>query len=135
MRLDTARAILGYAAFAAGAMVTLTLAAAGKVAEALFAVILYCKPLIELVGAPKGALRHTYSEAAVLTTVAVMPAFLLMLWVDWSPSAPLPHILAAVLAAAIGWAMVLMRLDHPLFQRLQRLLRLARKDGEAHKLR
>jgi hypothetical protein len=47
-------------------MVSLTLAAAAKVLEAVFAFLLYRKPMIEIVGGPAGArgastLKHCWS--------------------------------------------------------------------------
>ena len=126
VRIESVRAVFGFSVFAAGAMVSLTLAAAAKVAEALFAAMLYRKPMIELVGGPAGALRRLYVEALLVTVVAVLPAFLLMLWSDWSPATPVTQLLAAILAGVVGWAVLLIRLRHPLYLEGARLLRLGR---------
>ena len=88
LRIEIVRAAFGYSAFAAGAMVSLTLAAAAKMAEAVFAFLLYRKPMLELIGAPEGDLRRVYLEGFVLTLAAVLPALLLMAWWDWSPVTP-----------------------------------------------
>jgi O-antigen/teichoic acid export membrane protein len=123
VRIEIVRALFGYAAFAAGAMVSLTLAAAAKVLEAVFAFLLYRKPMIELVGGPAGALRGIYLEALLVTLVAVLPAFLVMTWFGWSPDTPLPHLGIAIGAGVIGWALLLVKRQHPLYLEVARLLR------------
>ncbi|WP_338502694.1 oligosaccharide flippase family protein [Sphingomonas kaistensis] len=122
VRIELVRAIFGYAAFAAATTVSLTLAAAAKVAEAVFAFLLYRKPLMELVGGPTGALRDTYVEALVATLAAVFPAGVLMLWFDNSPDTPLPYIIAAVAIGVLCWAVLLVSRRHPLYLELSRLL-------------
>ncbi|GAA4000653.1 oligosaccharide flippase family protein [Sphingomonas humi] len=126
VRIETFRAIFGYAAFAAGAMVSLTIAAAAKVAEALFAFLLYRKPMRELVGGERGALRRAYGEGLLVTLVAVGPALLLMLWSGFSPATPIGLIAAAIGAGVAAWAFLLVWLQHPLFQEAARAYRLAR---------
>jgi O-antigen/teichoic acid export membrane protein len=123
VRIEIFRALFGYTAFAAGAMISLTVAAAARVAEAAFAFLLYRKPMVELVGGASGELRRTYLEALVVTLVAVLPAFLLMAWSDWSPATPLLHLASAIALGALGWVILLMRLDHPLYLECTRLLR------------
>lgn len=120
-RIELARAIFGYAAFAAGAAMNLTLAAAARVIEAMFAFQLYRKPMIELLGAEKSSLQRLYVEGVSLTLAAVAPALLLMLWTGWSPATPLPLIAAAILLGVVGWAVLLVRFRHPLFEECARL--------------
>lgn len=122
VRIEIARAMFGYAAFAAGAMVSLTLAAAAKVAEALFAFLLYRKPMAELLGGPDGALRRTYLEGLMVAAVAVLPALLLMIWHGFSPMTPLPQIVVAIVAGVLGWAVLLRQIRHPLYLECTRLL-------------
>ncbi|UUR06966.1 oligosaccharide flippase family protein [Sphingomonas glaciei] len=123
VRIETWRAIFGYTAFAAGATLSLTLAAVAKVAEALFAYFLYRRPMIEMVGGPPGALRRIYLEALLITSVAVLPAFVLMVWFGFSPATPLLLLAGTIFLGVICWALLLMRLRHPLYQECARLLR------------
>lgn len=123
VRIETWRAIFGYTAFTAGATLSLTLAAAAKVAEALFAYLLYRKPMIEMVGGPIEALRQMYLEALLVTSVAVLPAFVLMICFGFSPATPLPLLGVAILLGIICWALLLVRLQHPICQECERLLR------------
>ena len=121
LRIEIVRAAFGYSAFAAGAMVSLTLAAAAKMAEAVFAFLLYRKPMLELIGAPEGDLRRVYLEGLLLTLAAVLPALLLMAWWDWSPVTPLLQIAAAILLGVFGWVILLIVLRHPIYQECARL--------------
>nr|WP_314445850.1 hypothetical protein [uncultured Sphingomonas sp.] len=105
-------------------MVSLTIAAAAKVTEAVFAFLLYRKPMDELVGGPAGALRRIYLEGLLVTAAAVAPAAILMIWSDWAPTTPLPLIAAAMAVGVAGWAGLLIRLRHPLYLETLRLLRL-----------
>jgi hypothetical protein len=123
VRIEVLRAIFGYAAFTAATTVSLTLAAAAKVAEAVIAFLLYRKPMTELVGGPSGALRDIYLEALLATSAAVAPAGLLMTWFDNSPATPLPYIIAAVAAGVMCWAVLLISRGHPLYLELVRVLR------------
>jgi O-antigen/teichoic acid export membrane protein len=115
LRIETLRAIFGYAAFAAGATVSLTLAAAAKLAEAVFAFLLYRKPMIDLVGGAPSGLRGVYLEGLLVTLAAVAPALLLMLWSSWSPSTPPLHLSMAILIGVVCWAVLLVRLQHPIY--------------------
>jgi O-antigen/teichoic acid export membrane protein len=124
VRIEVIRAVIGYAAFAAGAMISLTLAAGSKVVEAVFAFLLYRKPMAELVGGPPGALRRTYFEALLVTSVGVLPSFLLMIWSGWSPATPAVHLAIAALLGVISWAALLVALRHPLYLECARFLRL-----------
>ena len=121
LRIEIVRAAFGYSAFAAGAMVSLTLAAAAKMAEAVFAFLLYRKPMLELIGAPEGDLRRVYLEGLLLTLAAVLPALLLMAWWDWSPVTPLLQIAPAILLGVFGWVILLIVLRHPIYQECARL--------------
>ncbi len=123
-RIESIRALVGFLLFCGGSAISLTLAAAAKVAEAVFAFLLYRKPMIELVGGPDGALRQIYVEAVMVATAAVLPALLLMIWSAWSPATPLLHLAIAVLAGVICWAALLIRLRHPLYLECARLLQL-----------
>jgi O-antigen/teichoic acid export membrane protein len=124
VRIEIVRAVFGYAVFAAGAMVSLTLAAAAKVTEAVFAFLLYRRPMVELVGGPSGALRRIYLEALLVTLAAVLPAFLLMVWSGWAPATPPTHLAIAILLGVVGWAGLLIGFRHPLYLECERLLRL-----------
>lgn len=122
VRIEIARAIFGYSIFAAGAMISLTVAAGAKVVEAIFAFLLYRKPMIELLGGPTSALRRTYGEGLIVTAAAVLPALLLMIGYRFSPETPLPQIAAAIVAGIILWLVILIKTRHPIYLEGARLL-------------
>lgn len=126
VKIEAVRAVVGYLAFAAGALVSLTLAAAAKVAEALIALLLYRKPMNELVGGPPGALRRAHAEGLLLTAVAVGPALLLMIWSNFSPTTPTVLIAPAILIGVVGWGILLRIMQHPLYTEALRVLRPSR---------
>lgn len=126
LRLEGVRAAVGISLFCAGAAVSLTLAAAAKVAEAAFAYLLYRKPMAELVGGPAGALRIIYREAILVSLAAVVPALLLMQYSGWSPETPPLYLGLAIFAGVLAWALLLMKLRHPIYLECARLLRIVR---------
>lgn len=113
--IETIRAVTGFLLFSAGSAISITFAAGAKVAESILAFILYRKPMNELVGGPDGALQQIYIEALLLIVAAVSPAMALMLWFGWSPTTPLIHISIAIFAGIASWALLLVRLRHPIF--------------------
>lgn len=115
LRIELLRALLGFAAFAAAATISLAAAAAAKVAEAVLAFLLYRRPMNELVGGQPDELGRMYREALLLTAAAILPAFSLMAWFDWSPAVPVPAIIAAVAGGVALWAVLLVRRQHPLY--------------------
>jgi O-antigen/teichoic acid export membrane protein len=129
-RIESIRALLGFLLFCGGSAISLTLAAAAKVAEAVLAFLLYRKPMIELVGGPDGALRGIYLEAITVAIAAVLPAILLMMWSGWSPSTPTLHLATAVLTGALCWTTLLIWLRHPLYTECARLLQSKHEQGE-----
>lgn len=114
LKIEITRCVLGIGLFVAGAMISLTMAAAAKVGEAIIAFLLYYKSMDRLVGAPGGALPRMYVESAIVTLPAVVPAFALMLYTDWSPETPLPLAAGAVLLGIAGWAVTLHWRRHPI---------------------
>jgi hypothetical protein len=123
LRLESIRALVGFLFFCGGSAISLTLAAGAKMAEASIAFLLYRKPMIELVGGPAGALRRIYFEVLMLTAIAVLPTFVLMMWFRWAATTSLASIAIAVLLGVICWAILLVKLDHPLYRESARLLR------------
>jgi O-antigen/teichoic acid export membrane protein len=122
VKIESFRAVAGFALFCGGAMFSLTLAAAARIAEAAIALMLYRKPMNRLIGGPPDALRRAYIEGLLLTVAAVLPALLLMIWNDGSPQTPLPLISASIAAGGVLWVFVLFAGRHPIAQEISRLL-------------
>ena len=122
LRIEGLRAALGIAFFTGGAFISLWAAALAKVAEALVAFMLYRKPMSDLVGGSEGALTGVYVESLVLAVAAVVPTILVMQWSGWSPATPIFPILAAIILGGLAWAVLLLKLRHPLYVECARLL-------------
>lgn len=122
-KLEGIRAAVGLVLFCAGATISLAAAAAAKVVEAAFAFALYRKPMTELVGGPTHALGGIYREALLVTLTAIAPAVLLMISARWSPETPPLYLAAAILAGVLAWAILLVKLRHPIYLECERLLR------------
>lgn len=114
-RLEIRRAIIGVAAFSAGASFGLAGAAAGRVVEALFGNYLYRGHVDRLAELRPGEVRHLLARSATLAVVAASPSAILMLWFSWSLHTPFLAVLGAVVVGILLWIGALGLLRHPLF--------------------
>ena len=121
-RLEIWRAIMGVAAFSAGASFGLAGAAAGRIVEGLFGNYLYRGHVDRLAGLRTGEVRHLLARSAALAVAAAGPAALLMLWFNWSAHTPFLAVLAAIAVGILMWIGALGLLRHPLFDAAHRLL-------------
>lgn len=126
IRIEAIRAALGISIFIGGAMISLTMAAAARIAEALLAFLLYRRSLLRLVGGPRGPLRMIYLEAVLAAGLAIAPSFALMVWWSWSPNTPIAQIALAVLLGIAAWALFLVWRRHPLYLEVVNLLKVRR---------
>ena len=120
-RYEAARAIVGTAVFAAGAMVSIPLAAAGRVVESILGYTLYRPHMDRLVGARPGQIEHVYGESLILTAAAAWPSLALMWWTGWDPRTPLLAIGAAVILGGLCWIVALWTRSHPLYDEITRM--------------
>lgn len=121
-RMELVRAVVGTTAFAIGAAFSITGAAIGRVAEALFGYALYRPHMDRLADAATGELERVYGRGAALTVAAVAPSFLLMLWTDWSATTNLAPLIAAVALGGALWVALLAWQHHPLFEEGMRMV-------------
>ena len=122
VKIESVRAVVGFLLFAGGALISLPAAAAAKVAESIFAFLLYRKPMARLIDCPAGEVRHVYSEALLVSAAAILPSFLLMCWTGWSAQTPLPVIVASIGLGGILWAAILLLRRHPIAVESARLM-------------
>ena len=123
VRIEGLRAIVGFALFAAGATIGLVWAAAAKLVEAVFAFVLYRRPMARLIGGDqKDPIGGAYWESLGLTLAAVAPALLLMLWTHWSPQTPIALVASSILLGGIFWVTALIIRAHPIYLEARRLL-------------
>jgi O-antigen/teichoic acid export membrane protein len=120
VKIESIRSISGLVLFSIGCLFSLSAAAAAKIAESVLAYLLYRPHMDRLVGSTRGELDRIYSEALLLTGAAVVPSFLLMLWFRWSPTTPLPLIVAAVSVGIALWVYLIFARQHALVEELRR---------------
>ena len=82
VKLESTRAVVGIAMFAAGALISLPMAAAAKVAESVLAFLLYRKPMAHLIGGSSADMNIVYREGVMLSAAAILPSVLLMSWLS-----------------------------------------------------
>jgi O-antigen/teichoic acid export membrane protein len=120
--IEAVRSVIGLALFVGGALISLGLAAAAKVAEALVAFGIYFGPMMQLIGGPPAELRRLYVQSFLLTVAAVLPSLCLMLVTGFSPSTPLLLILGSVVLGVGLWGAALIALRHPILAEATKLL-------------
>ncbi len=128
-RMESTRAIAGLIAFALGALVSLPVAAAGRIVDALVGYAIYRPKMPELAGAGRDETRAAYAGNLALAAVAVAPAAAVMAWHSWSFSAPLWQLGLSVIAGGLAWLAALALARHLLFEELRLLLAPARAAG------
>ena len=121
-RLEAVRTMAGVTMFIAGACVSLTAAAAARVAEAALSSALYRPHLQRMTDTTFGDMAPIYARSALLTALAVAPAAATML--ARGAAAGRTGLAAMAVAVALGgalWAVGLLALRHPLYSEAVRL--------------
>ncbi len=121
-RIETVRAGAGLVFFVTGCLWSIAGAAAGRVAEAVFAVAVYRSHLARLTDTRFADLAPIYARSALLTLAAIAPAAAVMAANGFAPSTTLLHVAPAALAGVALWAAALAWLGHPLAIEARRLL-------------
>jgi len=125
--IEAIRSCVGLALFVAAAFVSLTAVAAAKLLEAIFAFLIYRRPMSRLIDAPEGELESLYRESLLLGSVAALPVLVVMLATGWSATTPWSWIVAAVFCGVCLWGALLFRRRHPLAAELVRFRSLLTK--------
>ena len=122
VRVESARAFAGLAAFTVGALISLPAAAAGRIVDTAVGYVVYRPRLAGIAGASAAETRAAYSGNLLLALVAVAPAAAYMALHGWSFELPLVGIAAAVGVGGVLWLAALRSMRHPLFDELRQLL-------------
>lgn len=121
-RVEAFRAVAGLIAFALGATLNLSTAAAGRIVEALLGFFVYRPRMAEMADAAPGEVREAYRGSGVLALLAVGPVIAIMALSGWSPATQPGLLLAAVLAGGAAWGLALRHTGHPLFDEISSLI-------------
>jgi len=126
-RLECLRSPVGLVMFVGGALISVTGAAIGRIAEAIFSVALY-RPHIERMTTTRLVdFIPIYRRSAILTAVACAPALALMLIYDWSPETPFPLVIVAVAGGVGAWLATIKLTRHVLAGEVFSLLKRGRE--------
>ena len=120
-RFEFIRAGIGLCLFIAGCFAGLAYAAAARLVEAVFAVLLYYPHLERMTATRTRDYIRIYRASLALTAVAIAPAVGTMAWYHWSPQAPFGIVCLAVAAGIAGWMALLMATHHPLATEIRSL--------------
>jgi hypothetical protein len=121
VRLQAVQCGFGVVAFTIGCLFGIAGAAAARVTESLFNIVLYRPHLARLTDTTLRDVLPVFGQGLVLMALAVTPAALVMLAHGWSPAAPLAQVLGGVAAGVACWLAGLRMLDHPLWAECRRL--------------
>ena len=115
LRFEARRTLVGLGLFGLGCLGGLVWAAASKVGEAIYMILLYKHDLKRMTETSTGDYRSIYRQSAGLTIIACAPTALVMTANGWSPDTSLISILGAIAVGMAGWLVMLWKLHHPLF--------------------
>jgi O-antigen/teichoic acid export membrane protein len=122
-RIEVLRTGFGVILFSAGCFLSLTAAAAARIGEALFSVVIYRPYLDRMTNTHTADFIPIYLNSAVLTLAAVGPAALVMGQHGWSENTPMPIVFSAIAVGVLQWLALLFILKHPLSLEAKRLWR------------
>lgn len=115
-KLEITRSIFGFVVFTAAAPFGLIAAASARSVEALFGIVIYRRHVARLARTLPGELLGVWSRNALLAVTAAAPSLGLMVAFKWSNHVPIGYMAVAIAAGVCLWSVVLVWLDHPLWQ-------------------
>ena len=113
-RLECFRSPVGLVMFLAGALISVTAAAIGRIGEAIFSVAFYRPHIERMTSTTLADFIPIYRRSAILTAVACAPALALMLIYDWSPATPFPLVIVAIAGGVGAWLATIKLTGHML---------------------
>lgn len=129
-RIEFVRAGGSFVMFLAGAMVSLTAAAAARIGDALLAVLLYRPHLNRMTQTSFRDFLPIYMRSAAVTLAATLPAGAVMAAYQGSERTPLAYLLVGVAVGGVAWSIALKLLGHPLASEAARLVARRRRMTE-----
>lgn len=123
VRFEAIRALVGVAAFTIGCFFNITAAAAGRIAEATFGLVLYQPHMNRMAETQPGEFLRIFVNTGLLTIAAVLPSVTLMIATDWSPRTSPPLIFGAVVSGTVLWLAVMAVQGHPLLREIRGVVR------------
>ena len=119
-RIEFIRTGIGFAMFAGACFISLTAAAASRVAEAVISMLIYRPHLERMTDTRLSDFLRIYGESGLLTTLAVTPSAGLMVLGRGGASTPMWEVAVAVAAGIALWGVGLVKMRHPLILEARR---------------
>ena len=120
-RIEILRTGFGVGLFSIGCFFGLTAAAAARIGEAIFSVILYRPYLDRMTDTRASDFLAIYRNSAALTIAAIAPSGLVMWLYGWSENTPMPLVFSTIALGVSLWLTLLFYLNHPLAGEIDRL--------------
>ena len=121
-KIEFVRAGVGLALFTAGCFISLTAAAASRVAETLFSMVLYRSHLQRMTETRFKDFIPIYCRSALLTFAATAPSATLIVYWRNAPDLPPLQLLGAVATGVSLWILGLVIMGHPLIVEAKRVI-------------
>lgn len=121
-RIEFVRSLVALIAFAVGCAISLQAAAAARVVDAVFALILYRPHLNRMTGTAFVDFVPIYGRNLILTIIAIAPAAMLMAASGWAADISLGLLGAAIALGIALWMGALLFVRHPLLAEVRRWL-------------
>lgn len=121
--LELARSALAVGTQVIGGFFSLVAVAATSIVDSVVSMVIYGRYMPKLANTTRERLTNIYSEASLLTAVAIAPALLLMVVTAWNTR---PSVLAVVSVVALGvlaWLVTVWKIGHPIAYELRLLIR------------
>jgi len=120
-RIELVRTAVGTGLFASGAALGgLPGAAAGRLADAVFSLFIYRRPIERMSMTTLRDVYPVYRRSLFLTCIAVAPAGLVMLLHRGAATTPPGQVIASVAIGIAAWTMALIKTNHPLVAEARR---------------
>ena len=122
-RLEILRALIAFAMFSIGCLISLEAAALARVLDAVVAYVLYRPHINRMTDTRTSDYLPIYLRNAVLAAVAVTPSLAYMAARDFSASISLAPMFGTIAAGIILWTVCLIASRHPLIDEVRRILK------------
>ncbi|SOB81102.1 Membrane protein involved in the export of O-antigen and teichoic acid [Sphingomonas guangdongensis] len=133
-RLEISRSLFGVLTQVIGSLISLVAVAASSIVDAIFSLLLYSRHMPRLAQVEQSRMIGIYAEGTLLTAVAALPCFVLMMLTGWDSRTSLLPIAGTIAVGVVAWLLLLKQMKHPLMDEIELLVsQLAGRIARRHK--